>query len=891
MHYVLGNTGKNKDLPVSHLQEKSRYHANVLFEDLKDPMELSIAPTGEVYIIQRKGALLVFDPKTNTTEKIGTVPVDASDAGHGLHGMALSPDFTQTRHIFLFLTPPNSNGSLMQVCRYTLKAGKLDLPSKKVLLEIPLDVNGSGHLGGSLSFDAEGLLYISTGDNSYANFSSGFSPMDERPGHASNDAQRSAGNTNDLRGKILRIKPLPNGSYSIPESNLFPKDGSQGRPEIYVMGCRNPFRIAVDKPTGTLYWGEVGPDAGKDSTRGSQGYDEINQVRKACNNGWPYFIGKNAPYAEYNFASGKIGALFNPNAPVNNSPNNTGAKKLPPAAPAFIYYPYTPSKEFPELGEGARCALGGPVYHYNPQSKSAIKFPAYYDDVLFIGDWSRNWIKAVYMDQDLNYLRTEAFMPNLALNHPIDFEFGPDGALYVLEFGDPWGYLQERGKLTRIEYNVGNRPPVAVASASKTTGQAPLKVQFSSKGTFDYDEGDKLTYEWTLNGKPFGGNAPNPEFTFHKPGQFLAVLSVTDKSGATTQSSLKVTVGKTLPALRIASNANQSFYWDNEVFGYQVLVSNQQHQPDKANLRVTLDYLPEGKDLPGLPLQSKETTALKVNKGEQLLRKNDCKSCHMKDEEGYGPAFLAVASKYKPTTKTVSELANKVINGGGGVWGEHSMNAHPQLSKEDADALVQYILSLSTPELTSLPSEGNLLLDKHQGNGPTGKYILTASYAENGANGEEAFTTSRKIILRHPRVESYDFDGYTDVSQGSSGNNHFIESKEQGGYLVLKNIDLHQISHLTFNYSALENGGLIEVRAGSPEGFLIGQLNFTPTGSWKQWREQNALLKNPGGKPDLYLVFKRKALLKPSQVRLRWIEFHRKKPVATTSKWVTAISS
>src|SRR5690606_4571987 len=49
------------------------------------------------------------------------------------------------------------------------------------------------------------------------------------------------------------------GTFSIPEGNLFPADGSAGRPEIYVMGCRNPYRIAVDPHTGYLYWGDVGP--------------------------------------------------------------------------------------------------------------------------------------------------------------------------------------------------------------------------------------------------------------------------------------------------------------------------------------------------------------------------------------------------------------------------------------------------------------------------------------------------------------------------------------------------------------------------------------------------------------------------------------------------------
>src|SRR5690606_5368182 len=108
--------------------------------------------------------------------------------------------------------------------------------------------------------------------------SDGYTPIDERPGRGPFDAQKSSGNTHDLRGKILRIKVNEDGSYRIPEGNLFPKDGSEGRPEIYVMGARNPFRISIDPKTNFLYWGDVGPDSGKDGIQGSKSYDEWNQA-------------------------------------------------------------------------------------------------------------------------------------------------------------------------------------------------------------------------------------------------------------------------------------------------------------------------------------------------------------------------------------------------------------------------------------------------------------------------------------------------------------------------------------------------------------------------------------------------------------------------------------
>jgi cytochrome c len=170
----------------------------------------------------------------------------------------------------------------------------------------------------------------------------------------------------------------------VPDGNLFPRDGNAGRPEIYVMGDRNPFRISVDSATGWLYWGEVGPDAAADDpARGPMGYDEFNQARAAGNFGWPYCIADNKPYRQYDFSSGVSGPPFSCDEPVNDSPYNTGMRLLPPAQKAWIWYPYGPSAEFPEMGTGGRTAMAGPVYHFDPSVQSDIALPAYYDNTLF----------------------------------------------------------------------------------------------------------------------------------------------------------------------------------------------------------------------------------------------------------------------------------------------------------------------------------------------------------------------------------------------------------------------------------------------------------------------------------------------------------------------------
>src|SRR5690606_5127531 len=109
-------------------------------------------------------------------------------------------------------------------------SGKLDNASEQILLEYHIDENCC-HTGGDLQFGRDGELFMSTGDNTNPHAQEGYAPIDFRADQIKNDALRGAGNTQDLRGKVLRIIPRSDGSYDIPDGNLF-KDASDGRPEI-----------------------------------------------------------------------------------------------------------------------------------------------------------------------------------------------------------------------------------------------------------------------------------------------------------------------------------------------------------------------------------------------------------------------------------------------------------------------------------------------------------------------------------------------------------------------------------------------------------------------------------------------------------------------------------
>ncbi|HEX8549602.1 MAG TPA: ThuA domain-containing protein [Cytophagaceae bacterium] len=474
IHHILGGLkyviGKNTPLDYSlptRLAAPSEYKftRKILAgkESVNEPMELALSRKGLIFYVERRGNIRLYNPITGSNKVVGKIPV-YTEHEDGLLGIALDPDFENNNRLYVFYSAPGTVHEYhLSRLDYHPTQAVIIPESEKIVLRIPAEHPYSNHTGGSIAFDKAGNLFLSIGDNTIP-FETGYAPINERAEKTEFDAQRSSGNTNDLRGKILRIHPEEDGSYTIPEGNLFPKDGTAGKPEIYVMGNRNPFRISIDSKTSWLYWGEVGPDAEKDSLPGPKGYDEVNQAKKAGNYGWPYFIGDNKAYADFDFATWTTGKLFDVNAPINESPRNTGSKNLPPAQKPLIWYPYAASQEFPLVGSGGRTAMAGPVYHFDKSLKSAIKLPEYYDKGLFIYDWIRNWIMVVRLNDNGDYQSMEPFMPGTTFEGIIDMELGPDGALYILEYGSAWYQPSTEARLSRLEFK-----PDAVAEISKNS--------------------------------------------------------------------------------------------------------------------------------------------------------------------------------------------------------------------------------------------------------------------------------------------------------------------------------------------------------------------------------------------------------------------------------------
>lgn len=831
--------------------EENRFSKVILEEKLNEPMELSVLNDGRILFIERRGAVRLYNTKTKKLKTIATIPVSTqykdaegkvSEGEDGLLGLNKDPNFATNHWIYLYYSDPAKSQNVL--ARFTLNGDVLDLTSKKIILEVPTQREQCCHTGGSITFDRSGNLYLSTGDNTNPHGSSGYSPSDERAGRSAWDAQKSSSNTNDLRGKIIRIKPKPDGTYAIPDGNLFPKGTAKTRPEIYTMGHRNPFRISVDQRTGFLYWGEVGPDARDvDSTRGPAGHDEVGQAKAAGNFGWPYFVGDNKAYFKFDYADSVTVALWDASSPKNTSPNNTGMNDLPPAQKALIWYPYSESPEFPLVGAGGRNAMAGPVFYWDDFKNATRVFPKYYNGRLFTYDWMRGWIMAVTLDHNGNYASMERFMPSYRFSNPMDMEFSADGDLYVLEYGSGWFTANDDARLIKIEYNGGNRKPEVKLNADRLGGSIPFTTTLFSEGTKDAD-GDSLKYSWKVTSKTgfiktFQG--PTVSVTLGKPEIYKVTLTVTDGQGASSSQSLELTAGNEPPLVKFdIGDSNKSFYFPGKTYDYNVVVEDKEDgtvangkiKPEQVS--VNIDYLAEGFDKTVIA-QGHRTAdqSVKVIKGKQLIDASDCKACHSVDKKSIGPTYNEVALKYKGKATAHQLLAKKIIAGGGGVWGEVPMAAHPQLSAEDASEMVKYILSLAEakPKVQSLPVKGTYTINLPSTDKGQGLYMFRAAYKDRGANGLPGISSEETISLRSPNINPSDYDEFVDVNKMSYGGNRFVIPSMSGSYIVLKDIDLTSITKVDVNAIAPKAqlnalGGLIEIRLDAPNGKLLGKSEF-----------------------------------------------------------------
>lgn len=848
-------------LPPSAPQD-DRFQIEVLDQNIYEPMEMEVLPGGEVLLLERRGKMKLYDPRLRSTRVVRDFAVcTEGNYEDGLHGLALDPGYGRDNHfIYLYYSPAPCDSLDQLLSRFEFRAGTLVDSSETVVLRVPVQRTTCCHSGGSLEFGPDGLLYLSTGDNTSSKESDGYTPIDERPGRSPFDAQKSSGNTHDLRGKILRIRPLADGSYEIPKGNLFSPDGSQGRPEIYTMGCRNPFRIAIDPWTNYLYWGDVGPDVGQPGRYGPESYDEWNQARQAGNFGWPYFVGDNFAYPDRDFALDEVGPLFDPARPINDSPYNTGSRELPPAQPAFIWYPYGESEEFPQLGKGSRSAMAGPFYDREnlvPITNRAL--PEYYHGKWFIYEWARSWIKVVTLDSARQEIvQIEDFLPDFKISKPIDFKIARDGAIYLLEYGNDYFLNNPDARLVRISYSERNRPPVARLEVDETAGGIPFRPSLSALASFDPDPEDSLSYRWYVDGELRGIEAELRP-TLSRAGQHSIRLEVEDRAGARAEAIQSISVGNTRPRVMLAAATNQSFLLPGQpAFRYETQIEDPEdaaaNRLDLGKAIVNAAWIDDQELVDALRRGKRQLPAgdLRYAAGAKLIAGSDCYTCHKERGENVGPAYLAVAERYDDEPATITALAQKVIKGGNGVWGERLMSAHPTLSQEEAETMVGYILSLNNAG--RLPLNGRAEI----GEG-TGSYVLAASYRDSGGEGQtDPLVGQGVIVLRSPTLQAEQAaDGlYRAAIPGSGQPNAFrVVAFRPGGRIRMADIDLTGISKLRLHLYP-RTAGELELRHGFPEGRILASTRVPAREEWNDYTDVDLPIPDDVERGDLFLIWK-----------------------------------
>jgi glucose/arabinose dehydrogenase len=477
------------------------------------PVGLTWAPDGRMFIWQEKGVVRIYKngtllptPFLDISSKVNTVN------DRGLLGLALDPNFATNGYVYLFYTyEPNGNPNdtspkTSRLTRVTANPTNPDvmLANSEIIILGSIGAApcsqypaGSDCIGSdSVEHTADTLRFGPDG-KLYVSLGDGASSQIIDP------LALRAQDLNAYNGKLLRI----NADGTAPADNPF-YDGNPAsiRSRVYSYGLRNPYRFGIHPTTGEVIIGDVGWLT----------YEEINRGRGA-NFGWPCFEG-NDPQSDYQAAFATCRAL------------SASAVTKP-----LYVYSHTDTQAF------GGAVIGGAFY-------TATQFPTQYRGNFFFGEYVGQYINRIVFDANNNVSSVVRFASNLG--GIVSLEQGPDGALYYIELVS--------GQVRRLRYVAVASTPVAVASASPTSGVSPLTVNFSSAGSND-PGGSPLTYLWDFGDGTPTSTAANPTHTYSSSTAktFTARLTVTNNQGNSASATVAISVGLQSPIATITSPRNK----------------------------------------------------------------------------------------------------------------------------------------------------------------------------------------------------------------------------------------------------------------------------------------------------------------------------------------------
>jgi glucose/arabinose dehydrogenase len=481
------------------------------------PVAAQFSPDGRILVAQKNGEVKIVKNGQVLPQPFYTVANVNNYGDRGLLGLALDPNFATNHYVYLLFTYDNNpavpdapkTGRLLRVTasgdvaqagsEQVLLGSVAGTPSQSSCQDYPVNTDcipadGLSHAPGTVTFGPDGKLYLTIGD------AASYDEVDP--------LALRAQNLDSLAGKILRLNP--NGTAPA-DNPFYTGNPDDVRSKVYASGMRNSFRMSVRPSDGLVVAGEVG----------WTNWEEVNAVPSGANLGWPCYEGNE----QQNGAIGISGKY-------KDLPFCQQMYQNPPANLKF------PTYTFPHPPGGA--SVGGVFY-------SGSNYPAHYQNRYFYGDYGQNQIYTLALDGSNNMVpgSNQVFASNAA--GPVGFFTGPEGDIYYVGI--------YTGSLYHVTYSTANQAPFAFAAADKTSGPAPLTVNFSSSGSSD-PENDNITFAWDFGDGTAPSDEASPTHVFTANGTFTVTLTVTDEFNNASTKTLLIRSGLIAPELTIHSPAS-----------------------------------------------------------------------------------------------------------------------------------------------------------------------------------------------------------------------------------------------------------------------------------------------------------------------------------------------
>ncbi len=578
------------------------YADTVQFGGLVSPTTIAFAPDGRVFVAEKRGMVQAFDSLESPTPRLFA---DLRTRVHnfwdrGLLGLALPPDFPATPYVYVLYTydaPPGGTAPTWGVadqdddgCPTPPGATTDGCVVQGRLSRLGVDATGAwdgtedvliqdwcqqfpSHSIGALHFGPGGMLYASGGEGSnfvsadWGQFggSSGspvpMNPCGDPPGGVGGDMTRPTAEGGALRaqqqrtardrigasGAVIRIDPV---SGLAAAGNPLTGSPTPGADRLVAIGLRNPFRFAIRPGTDDLYVGDVG----------WSDWEEVDRVPNAPlgplpNFGWPCYEGPGPTNGYKDLGLALCDSLY--------------AGPALPSAPFFAYNHANDVVAGDGCGHGS-SSISGLAF------QQGATFPPSLAGALFVADYARRcvWAMPAGADGVPDPSRIVPLVSEAAA--PVDLAIGLDGDLYYVDLTG--------GTVHRVRWTQGILSPIAEATATPSSGAAPLSVRLDGSGSSDPNPGGSLTFQWDLNGDGvFDRVGAIIDTTFTASGTYPVRLRVTDPLGLFADAIVTVSAGNTPPHVTLVAPTGVLRWAVGDTIAYQASALDAQDGPLPAS--------------------------------------------------------------------------------------------------------------------------------------------------------------------------------------------------------------------------------------------------------------------------------------------------------------------